>query len=261
MNNMERRHLCLNADRLDQSSIRYPDVITPPPLPSWLCNPLFPLTPPVMPLSRYDEDVDSGDISLSLPLSQSSPQLSTILHAGPSKYRDAPTASPTPRRLLGKTLWPKPLDTDEEDELSLDGLPAVNGERRASSAKPQTVSNAQESPTKFTRRTSSSTTVTSLSRSRSMNVRMPSVDLSSGNGRNAKPTGNGQVGRTPSTRLGWSRRPGEPRPPPLVDEQVAYRMGRWIKEIVVCNFDLERGPVVERRLLGRRWGPGEKENV
>jgi hypothetical protein len=38
-------------------------------------------------------------------------------------------------------------------------------------------------------------------------------------------------------------------------------MERWVKEIVVCNFDLERGPVVERRVMGRRWGSGERENV
>jgi hypothetical protein len=46
-----------------------------------------------------------------------------------------------------------------------------------------------------------------------------------------------------------------------VDEKTARRMDRWVKEIVVCNFDLERGPVVERRAVGRRWGPGLKANV
>ncbi|TXT06632.1 uncharacterized protein COLE_05963 [Cutaneotrichosporon oleaginosum] len=52
-----------------------------------------------------------------------------------------------------------------------------------------------------------------------------------------------------------------PRPPPLIDDDTASRMARWVKEVVVCNFDLERGPVVERRAGGRRWGPGVKENV
>lgn len=47
----------------------------------------------------------------------------------------------------------------------------------------------------------------------------------------------------------------------MVEEGVRQKMERWVKEIVVCNFDLERGPVVERRAVGRRWGPGEKENV
>jgi hypothetical protein len=47
----------------------------------------------------------------------------------------------------------------------------------------------------------------------------------------------------------------------LITPEVARRVGRWVKEVVVCNFDLERGPVVERRIIGRRWGPGEKENV
>ena len=226
-----------------------------------------------MPYPRYDEDLDSGDISLSH--SQSSPQLSTILQAGPSRYRDVPTASPTPQRLLGKTLWHKPLDTDDIDDLTLGGIPPVQPGKKTMGSETASV---QDTPTRFTRRTSSSATVTSLGRSRSMNVRLPSVDLSSGagvgpgpgpagSGRNSMAVGNGNgsgsglVGRTPSMRLGWSRRPGEPTPPPLVDEVVAQRMERWIKEIVVCNFDLERGPVVERRLLGRRWGPGEKENV
>ncbi|OCF38214.1 hypothetical protein I316_00439 [Kwoniella heveanensis BCC8398] len=66
---------------------------------------------------------------------------------------------------------------------------------------------------------------------------------------------------TPTSKIGWSRRPGEPRPPPLVSDGTANKMSRWVKEVVVCNFDLERGPVVERRAGGRRWGPGEKENV
>ena len=62
-------------------------------------------------------------------------------------------------------------------------------------------------------------------------------------------------------RIGYSRRPGDPMPPPLITPEIARKVGRWIKEMVVCNFDLERGPVVERRIIGRRWGPGEKENV
>ncbi|KAI9634049.1 uncharacterized protein MKK02DRAFT_17619 [Dioszegia hungarica] len=103
-----------------------------------------------------------------------------------------------------------------------------------------------------TRRVSSSTSIHSLNRSRSLGNRLSVPSESS-------PTRNGN--RTPSMRLGWSRRPGEPRPPPMVEEGVRQKMERWVKEIVVCNFDLERGPVVERRAVGRRWGPGEKENV
>lgn len=230
-------------------------------------------------MSRYDEDADSGDISLSL--SKSSPQLSTIhaSGAGPSRYRDVaiPPSSPTPNRLLGKNLWPRPA-TDEAEHVDRDHTPTGSlfrsDERRASSAG-ISGEGAHGSPTRFTRRTSSSTTITGVSRSRSMNVRLPSVDLSAGSGsasgsgsgktrRNdgaATGNGDGTPSRTPSMRVGWTRRPGEARPPPLVPEQVIRGMGRWVKEIVVCNFDLERGPVVERRVMGRRWGPGEKENV
>lgn len=96
---------------------------------------------------------------------------------------------------------------------------------------------------------------------------MPSADMPSADmphrqlGSSPAPTSATSVRPTPSDKIGWTRRPGEPRPPPLMNEDVARKMGRWVKEIVVCNFDLERGPVVERRAGGRRWGFGEKENV
>ncbi|WVO12525.1 hypothetical protein L204_100125 [Cryptococcus depauperatus] len=109
-----------------------------------------------------------------------------------------------------------------------------------------------------TRRISSS-----LGRSRSLNVRMPSVDLSTQTFDKGKETPMSATNSrlTPTSKTGWSKRPGEPRPPPLMSNDIAQRMSRWVKEIVVCNFDLERGPIVERRARGRRWGPGEKENV
>lgn len=205
-------------------------------------------------MSRYDEDSDSGDISLSIPLSQSSPQLSSILHnnhAGPSRHRDV--HSPTPKRLLGKTLWPR-ANGDVDDDSTPGRTASPSHDRRSHSANPF---GGDSSPIPMTRRTSSSTTIKPVSRSRSMNVRLPSVDLSA----DRRKGSNGSTTRTPSTRLGWTRRPGEPRPPPLVNEDTVYRMERWVKEIVVCNFDLERGPVVERKVMGRHWGPGEKENV
>ncbi|WVR00265.1 hypothetical protein IAU59_007408 [Kwoniella sp. CBS 9459] len=130
--------------------------------------------------------------------------------------------------------------------------------------------NAASRPTYQTRRTSSST----LGRSRSLNVKLPSVSLdtssstinpskrgSSGLHRDNMPMSATSSRATPTSKIGWSRRPGEPRPPPLVSDGTASKMNRWVKEVVVCNFDLERGPVVERRAGGRRWGPGEKENV
>nr|XP_031861745.1 uncharacterized protein CI109_002978 [Kwoniella shandongensis]KAA5528817.1 hypothetical protein CI109_002978 [Kwoniella shandongensis] len=123
-------------------------------------------------------------------------------------------------------------------------------------------------PNNTTRRTSSN-----LGRSRSLNVRLPSVDLSASSTSSsssriphlsaaaAAQQQHAARSITPSSKLGWTRRPGEPRPPPMVPESTSRAMSRWIKEVVVCNFDLERGPVVERRAGGRRWGPGEKENV
>lgn len=47
----------------------------------------------------------------------------------------------------------------------------------------------------------------------------------------------------------------------FVDPDVAAKMKRWVQEIVVCNFDLDRGPVVERRMTGRPWAKGEKANM
>lgn len=47
----------------------------------------------------------------------------------------------------------------------------------------------------------------------------------------------------------------------FVDPDVASKMKRWVQEIVVCNFDLDRGPVVERRMTGRPWAKGEKANM
>ncbi|KAJ9108801.1 hypothetical protein QFC21_000121 [Naganishia friedmannii] len=47
----------------------------------------------------------------------------------------------------------------------------------------------------------------------------------------------------------------------FVDPEVATRMKRWVDEVVVCNFDLDRGPIVERRMAGRPWAKGEKANV
>lgn len=42
---------------------------------------------------------------------------------------------------------------------------------------------------------------------------------------------------------------------------VAQKMQRWVQEVVVCNFDIDRGPIVERRMIGRAWGKGERANV
>lgn len=58
-----------------------------------------------------------------------------------------------------------------------------------------------------------------------------------------------------------TRRQSFRQPSQFVAPDVAARMKRWVEEIVVCNFDLDRGPIVERRMLGRPWAKGEKANM
>lgn len=192
---------------------------------------------------------DTGDISLSLPSSSSEPQLAALLSdprrpGGLGHRRDV--SSPTPSRFSRPHEPPSLRPTIESptrattSRFEAEQLKPVAGPSRP----PPNI------PPPMMKRLSSG-----VHRSRSLNVRLPSVDLSN------NPGPQSASALTPSTRLGFSRRPGEPRPPPLITPVVYQSMSRWVKEIVVCNFDLERGPVVERRVAGRRWGPGEKENV
>lgn len=95
----------------------------------------------------------------------------------------------------------------------------------------------------------------SITRSRSLNVRIPSVDLTAKVAQSATSATHAELA------IPIAHAAPSPRPPPLIDDDTAHKMARWVKEIVVCNFDLERGPVVERRAGGRRWGHGVKENV
>lgn len=97
----------------------------------------------------------------------------------------------------------------------------------------------------------------------------------SGSGHGHHPTD--QSGSPERPRLDRSRRRSSDQPPsspPLssprspggpavqfLDPETTSRMRRYVEEIVTCNFDLDRGPVVERRMLGRQWGKGEKANV
>jgi len=189
---------------------------------------------------------DAGDISL----------LSSTTFRPPRHFE---AVSPTPQRLLSKSLWSSstaPLNNKSHgvDANEPSTPPLAGPSHRPSSTAPSSSFNQESNstprptPRMANRRTSSSNSIT---RSRSLNIKSPPIDFDS----TTTPT------RTPSMRLGWSRRPGEPRPPPLIKDDVGRKMRRWVKEIVVCNFDLERGPVVERRAVGRRWGQGEKENV
>ncbi|EIW72107.1 hypothetical protein TREMEDRAFT_41513 [Tremella mesenterica DSM 1558] len=201
--------------------------------------------------SISDFDSDAGDISLSVPSSSNSIFLSTFAPHEPSRLpfqTHHPTGKLHPNPLLhpNETVSPtplaKPMTAVDEDEVSTP---------RPWLPKPQHVEEDMDpvTPTKFTRQFSGS-----LGRSKSLNIRLPSIDL-------PVPGPVSSSSYEPKERMAWNRRPGEARPPPLLDDDLGRRMGRWIQEIVVCNFDLERGPVVERRAVGRRWGPGEKENV
>jgi hypothetical protein len=188
--------------------------------------------------SRYDPslDFDSGD--LSIPGSMSSP------HIG----------SHSSRRRQQLDLAPPISSGFNNSATRSNGLYSVDssseaGPSRNHSARPHSPSPLpRESRPAGTDRTESQ-----LSRSRSLNThkKLPQLFTKT----------SAQSPLSATDRLGYSRRPGDPRPPPLITPQIARKVGRWVKEMVVCNFDLERGPVVERRIIGRRWGPGEKENV
>ncbi|KAK6909422.1 hypothetical protein I203_103440 [Kwoniella mangroviensis CBS 8507] len=230
-------------------------------------------------------DEDNGDISLSSShFHQSQPQPRRPSSSDQSSSSLQPQSRPQAhsrerdvsvpnQRLFGKSLFtrspgvpdagpsvPSPQQrivnlNDEVDSLSL----PISGNVRSSSTSPSSSSSSA-------RPSSSRRSSSGLGRSRSLNVKLPSLstDVPRQSGPNsslAPSSSSTHVHSTPSSKIGWSRRPGEPRPPPLVNDLTCRKMSRWVKEVVVCNFDLERGPVVERRAGDRRWGPGEKENV
>ncbi|BEI82755.1 hypothetical protein CcaverHIS002_0306230 [Cutaneotrichosporon cavernicola] len=189
-------------------------------------------------------DDDSGDISLSRPPDK------RPLAAGP--------AMPTPRNLQHSGIvrsssarLDRPPDGDVGERAR-----STTGYRATASPSPSPTPTPTTTPTP--RRQVSESPLSPLharrmTRSRSLNVRIPSIDL----------TAKSVQSSTSATYLApeISAPAPSPRPPPLIDDETASSMARWVKEIVVCNFDLERGPVVERRAGGRRWGPGVKENV
>ncbi|WWC72010.1 uncharacterized protein I206_105969 [Kwoniella pini CBS 10737] len=224
-------------------------------------------------------DEDSGDISLSsshfhIPAQSSSRPSSsgsmtsansqtsedhTLAPKSYSRERDVSVPAPAPQRLFGKSLFsrsPQPSTQPEAGPSVSVASSTIDSNVGIVSLNDEPISEAGPSnKPPSTRRQSSG-----LGRSRSLNVKLPSLDT--GINRSVSPmSATSRNLTTPTNKLGWSRRPGEPRPPPLVSENVSKRMSRWVKEVVVCNFDLERGPVVERRAGDRRWGPGEKENV
>ncbi|WWC64585.1 uncharacterized protein I303_107196 [Kwoniella dejecticola CBS 10117] len=239
-------------------------------------------------------DEDSGDISLSSshfrttsarPSSRPSSSgsvSSTTSHTSEtpstrprshSRERDVSVPAPAPQRLFGKSLFsrsPQPPSLPEEGPsvrpssassssvrtVSLNDEPILESPQ----AGPSTITSSSSTSSGNSRPSTTRRQSSGLGRSRSLNVKLPSLDTQVN--RSASPmSATSRNMTTPTNKLGWSRRPGEPRPPPLVSESVSKRMSRWVKEVVVCNFDLERGPVVERRAGDRRWGPGEKENV
>lgn len=238
-------------------------------------------------------DQDQGDISLALAAVRTPTHCTSTSHPAPAIDSDVAVLQPKrlflePQRTRGAspvsfvssatsahsrndspTVFPSKDNSDDgattpesTSRKFWDGKASDVGPR-PSSAQPLASKDPPEaSISPFPAQPLARRTPSSLGRSRSLNVHMPSADKPHRQlGSSPIPTSATSVCPTPSDKIGWTRHPGEPRPPPLMSEDVARKMGRWVKEIVVCNFDLERGPVVERRAGGRRWGFGEKENV
>jgi hypothetical protein len=184
--------------------------------------------------SRYDPslDFDSGDGDLSIPGSMTSPQLGTF--------------SSQSRRHLNMPNTPTRSNTINGRSSQFSGANSEAGPSRIRLHTPSTPHQENGKPTM-------ERTESQLQRSRSLNMHKKLPQLFT------RTSAKSPLSAT--DRIGYSRRPGDPMPPPLITPEIARKVGRWIKEMVVCNFDLERGPVVERRIIGRRWGPGEKENV
>ncbi|KIR34079.1 hypothetical protein I352_03312 [Cryptococcus deuterogattii MMRL2647] len=238
-------------------------------------------------------DQDQGDISLALAAVRTPTHCTSTSHPAPAINSDIAVPQPkrlclAPQRIRGAspasfvssatsahsrndspTVFPSKDNSDdgattpESTSRKFWHGKASDVGPRPSSAQPLASKDLPEaSISPFSTQPLARRTPSSLGRSRSLNVHVPSADMPHYQlGSSPTPTSATSVCPTPSDKIGWTRRPGEPRPPPLMSEDVARKMGRWVKEIVVCNFDLERGPVVERRAGGRRWGFGEKENV
>jgi hypothetical protein len=184
--------------------------------------------------SRYDPslDFDSGDGDLSIPGSMTSPQLGTFSSQS-RRHVDMPNTPTRSNTINGRSSQ----------------FSGANSEAGPSRMRPHTPSTPHQENGKPTMERTES----QPQRSRSLNMHKKLPQLFT------RTSAKSPLSAT--DRIGYSRRPGDPRPPPLITPEIARKVGRWIKEMVVCNFDLERGPVVERRIIGRRWGPGEKENV
>lgn len=236
-------------------------------------------------------DDGEGDISLSRSGSQST--LAGYAALGQSHNRRPSPAlpvsssrrdvtSPVPQRMMQKR-WSASLGASAHQQRTASAaLPEpTNGDsssyapRNSTSTGPSPAPSLTPSATHsrggapHAAGTASTTGRRGVTRSHSLSVRIPSVDLSGKT--EFQSAASATAAQSPNA---WEdERPADdddtpmekplpsPRPPPLVDDKTAAAMSRWVKEVVVCNFDLERGPVVERRAVGRRWGPGEKENV
>lgn len=235
-------------------------------------------------------DDGEGDISLSRSGSQSA--LGSYNPLGQSQNRNASPApppspvrrdltSPVPQRMLQKR-WSASLGASAHQlRTASAALPDPPGGDAANYAPRNSTStgpspapslNAPPVPSKGDLPNGGPSTLAptrpGMTRSHSLNVRIPSVDLSAKGEFQPVPSATSaqsphawEAERRPSGDTPTEKPLPSPRPPPLVDDKTAAAMSRWVKEVVVCNFDLERGPVVERRAVGRRWGPGEKENV
>lgn len=206
--------------------------------------------------ARYDPslDIDSGDLSLHASLG--SPQYGTLLPSrASSRAHRRDTSSPTPSRSYTPTARDRArMSTSSPDQSSESQAgPSRPNSARPPSPSPSPIPSGQKLSLPSRLMNGNGDGKGNVHRSRSLNTHKKLTTLMTNTSAKSP--------LSATDRLGYTRRPGDPRPPPLITPEVSGRMERWIKEIVVCNFDLERGPVVERRVIGRRWGPGEKENV
>jgi hypothetical protein len=185
---------------------------------------------------------NDGDIGLSTAVSpcRSAPSFTEITR---------PQTSPGPRNGSSSRLH-----LGQADDPFTDSTPRGEGSNLFTSERSELAAQASTKPR--------SRLNSSFSRTRSLNLKIPSVDATRADQSvSAHPCTQHRTSFSPLSPTRQTVEPAPRRHGPLIGDETAQKMSRWIKEIVVCNFDLERGPVVERRVGSRRWGPGEKENV
>ncbi len=194
------------------------------------------------------EQDDSGDLGLAAPLEDEEIEKSAVLQSPSGRSDRLKSPSPTIR-----AASPRQLGTPLRSSSSVsNGFPPSAKGMTSSPSAPsmhQLLNGDDEQSLELPLRPSPQRSPSSgLSRSRTM----PRMRQASGSNLEQPPS--------PST----SRHHLAPAPLSAryaMPEDTVVAMQRWVQEIVVCNFDLDRGPVVEHRMAGRPWGKGEKENM